>query len=135
MFEHRTEPLLSQAVFRRRLARHGLYALALVSGSLVAGTLGFWYLGGQPLVDAYLNSAMLLGGMGPVGEIRFTSGKLFAAFFALYAGLVFIGVSTILGAWRVAPPPERPVWRRARPSCLRPADRRRWPRCVRNRRG
>jgi hypothetical protein len=98
MFEHRTEPLLSQAVFRRRLARHGLYALALVSGSLVVGTLGFWYLGGQPLVDAYLNSAMLLGGMGPIGEIRFTSGKLFAAFFALYAGLVFIGVSTILGA-------------------------------------
>jgi hypothetical protein len=39
---------------------------------------------------------MLLGGMGPVGEIRSTAGKLFATFFALYAGLAFLGMATVL---------------------------------------
>jgi hypothetical protein len=43
-----------------------------------------------------LNSAMLLGGMGPVGEIRSTPGKLFAAAFALYAGLVFLAAGAIV---------------------------------------
>jgi len=47
-------------------------------------------------VDALLNAAMLLGGMGPVGEIRSTAGKLFASGYALYAGLAFLGAATIL---------------------------------------
>lgn len=98
MFEHRTEPLLPLAAFRRRLVRHGAYAFGLLGGSLLGGTSGFWYFGGQAPVDALLNAAMLLGGMGPVGEIRSTSGKLFATFFALYAGLAFVGVATILFA-------------------------------------
>jgi hypothetical protein len=96
MFEHRTEPLLPLPAFRRRLARHGLYALSLLAGSMLAGTFGFWYFGGQAPIDAMLNAAMLLGGMGPVGEIRSTSGKLFATFFALYAGLAFLGIATVL---------------------------------------
>ena len=41
---------------------------------------------------------MLLGGMGPVGEIRSTAGKLFAGFFALFAGLFFITSFAILAA-------------------------------------
>ena len=41
-------------------------------------------------VDAFLNSAMLLGGMGPVDPPQTTAGKVFAGLYALYAGLVFI---------------------------------------------
>jgi hypothetical protein len=48
------------------------------------------------MIDALLNSAMLLGGMGPVGEFGSTTGKLFAAVFALYAGLGFIAATAIL---------------------------------------
>jgi hypothetical protein len=33
---------------------------------------------------------MLLGGMGPVGELKTNAGKIFAGCYALYAGLVFI---------------------------------------------
>ncbi len=94
--EHRTEPLLPRAAFRRRLLRYGSYAAVLLGVSLAGGTLGFWYFAEQRGIDALLNAAMLLGGMGPVGEIRCTSGKLFATFFALYAGLAFIGVAGIL---------------------------------------
>ena len=96
MFERHSAPLVSRAVFARRMAVHGGYVGVLLAISLVGGTMGFHFLAGQPVIDAWLNSAMLLGGMGPVGEIKFTAGKLFASFYSLYAGIVFIGGSTIL---------------------------------------
>jgi len=96
MFEHRTQPLLSREAFLRRVARHGGIALLIVVASLGVGTFGFHYWAGQASIDAFLNSAMLLGGMGPVGEIQSTAGKLFASFFSLYAGLIFITVAVIL---------------------------------------
>ena len=47
-------------------------------------------------LDAFLNTAMLLGGMGPVHMPRTDAGKLFAGLFALYAGLVFIATAALL---------------------------------------
>jgi hypothetical protein len=96
MYEHRSEPLLSGPRFLRRLGSHALCATLIVIGSLAMGTLGYHALGKQPWVDAFLNAAMLLGGMGPVGEVSSTEGKIFAACFALYAGLVLIAVTTII---------------------------------------
>jgi hypothetical protein len=96
MYEHRSAPLLPRRAFNRRMLRHGLYALALLSFSLIVGTWGFVTLAGQEPIDALLDTAMLLGGMGPVGTIQHTSGKLFATVFALYAGLVFLSVGAIL---------------------------------------
>ena len=43
--------------------------------------------------DAFLNTAMLLGGMGPVDAPRSNGGKMFAGLFALYAGGVFLLVA------------------------------------------
>lgn len=96
MYEHHTAPLLPYTAFLRRLARHGGYAASLVAVSMVVGTAGFWAFALQAPLDAMLNSAMLLGGMGPVGNIQSTAGKWFAAVFALYAGLVFLGSGAIL---------------------------------------
>jgi hypothetical protein len=98
MYEHRSAPLLPWPAFRHRVLKHANYALILVAVSLLAGTAGFWVLGGQTPIDAFLNAAMLLGGMGPVGDIRSTAGKLFAAVFALYAGLAFLGIAALLFA-------------------------------------
>jgi hypothetical protein len=47
-------------------------------------------------IDAFLNAAMLLGGMGPVNAPQTDGGKLFAGLFALYAGLVFIVTAALL---------------------------------------
>jgi hypothetical protein len=96
MYEHRKQRLLSWREFLLRLAGHGVFALLLVSGSLGLGVLGFHLLSRQSWLDAFMNSAMLLGGMGPIGDMGKTSGKIFAAFYALYAGLVFIAVSGLL---------------------------------------
>jgi hypothetical protein len=48
--------------------------------------------------DAFLNSAMLLGGMGPVDAPRTDGGKLFAGLYALYAGLVFLIAAALVVA-------------------------------------
>src|SRR5215510_12528879 len=98
MYEHRRQSLMSRRAFVRRMARHGVWALLLVLGSLLFGTVGFHLINGQPWIDAFLNSAMLLAGMGPVGDMGPSSGKIFAAFYALYAGLIFLIIAGLLFA-------------------------------------
>lgn len=95
MFESHAEPLLESGAFRRRVARHGKIALILVLISLGIGMAGFHWLAGESWLDSYLNSSMLLGGMGPVGPIGRPLGKLFAGLYALYAGLVFLAAGAV----------------------------------------
>ena len=98
MYEHRSQPPISTRHFVLRLLRHIGYGAVLIGLSLVVGTIGFATLAAQSPIDAMLNAAMLLGGMGPVGDLTHVNdaGKLFAAAFALYAGLVFLLVAGIL---------------------------------------
>ena len=96
MYEAGSHPMLPTSRFLRRLGLHVLAALGVVLGSLVVGTVGYHSLAGLAWIDAFLNASMLLGGMGPVGDIPTTGGKLFAAFFALYSGLMLIGVTTLI---------------------------------------
>jgi hypothetical protein len=98
MSQPRPRPLPPWKTFKRHLMRYGAYAGAWVLVSLVFGVMGFHWLAGQSALDALLNTAMLLGGMGPVGLINGTAGKLFGAVYALYAGLVFIGASAVVFA-------------------------------------
>lgn len=98
MYEHRRQKLLSRQAFVRRLARHGFWALGLVAFSLSGGVLGFHQMGKLSWLDAFLNASMLLGGMGPVGDLGPPQGKVFASLFALYAGLLFLIVAGLLSA-------------------------------------
>ena len=96
MYEHKTQPLLSVADFVRRILRHLLVASLMVLGSVGLGMVGYHYFEQLPWLDAFLNTAMLLGGMGPVDPPRTDAGKLFAGLFALYAGLVFIVTAALV---------------------------------------
>jgi hypothetical protein len=96
VFESHLEPLLPWPKFRRRLKRHGGVALLVIGFSLAIGTAGYTFIAGQEPLTAFLNASMLLGGMGPVGDTcpdptnPCVGGRLFAALFALYAGLMFL---------------------------------------------
>jgi len=96
MYEHRREPILSRARFCRRFALHFLTALALLAIGLAIGMLGFRETEHYSWTDAFLNTCMLLGGMGQVTAIVTFKGKIFAGFFALFAGVVFIGGATLV---------------------------------------
>jgi len=90
MYEsHRHSPL-PRPQFLRRLALHIAGATGLLLGSLLLGMAGYGFFESMAWRDAFLNSAMLLGGMGPVDAPRTDGGKVFAGIYALYAGLVFI---------------------------------------------
>lgn len=97
MYEHRHQPLLPHRRFVDRLTWHAMGALTLVAATLALGMAGYHWLEGLPWVDAYLNAAMILGGMGPVADLQTTSGKIFAGSYALFAGLVFVvGIGVVL---------------------------------------
>ena len=96
MFEHKSEPLLSHRDFLGRVARSVLAGALLVAVSLLAGMAGYHAFEQLEWIDAFLNAAMLLGGMGPVAIPRTDGGKLFAGLYALYCGLVVIIVAGIV---------------------------------------
>ena len=93
MYESLTERPIARRHFIRRVLGHMLVAVGLLAASLGFGMWGYIRFAHLEPVDAFLNAAMLLGGMGPVGgEHDPAPGKLFAGFYALFAGLLFIVV-------------------------------------------
>ena len=73
---------------------HFVYEFFIKDG--VMGSAGYAYFGELGWVDALLNAAMILTGMGPVDRMVTTSGKLFAAFYALYSGIAFLSMMAII---------------------------------------
>jgi hypothetical protein len=90
IYEHRTDRPISGRAFLRRLMNHGLFVGAVLGFSVIIGTLGYHTLGEETWLDSFVNACMLLGGMGQVGDVKPTAGKVFSALFSLYSGLVFI---------------------------------------------
>jgi hypothetical protein len=95
-YEGRREPLLPRAEFLRRLGRNAGLALGILSISLLVGIIGYTMLEHLDVLDAFLESAMLLGGMGPLHAPATPAGKLFAGVFALYSGILVIGTAGII---------------------------------------
>jgi len=96
VYESRHQPPLTRARFARRLVGHSAVVIGLIGASLLLGMSGYVEFEHLSWIDAFLNAAMLLGGMGPVHLPQSAAGKLFAGFYALYAGLVFIVIAALL---------------------------------------
>jgi hypothetical protein len=90
VYESKHKPPASPRVFRQRMARHVSFVLLLLGLSTAIGMWGYEHFEHLAWRDAFLNTSMLLGGMGPVDPLRTDGGKLFAGVFALYAGVVFL---------------------------------------------
>jgi len=92
MFEHKDSPLLTRAQFLLRLLRNAGFGLLLILFSLGFGMCGYHFLENLSWIDAFANASMILSGMGPLGELKTNSGKIFAGCYALYSGLAIIVV-------------------------------------------
>ena len=95
-FERKNQKLATRAVFARRVARSLGFGLVLIALSLALGMTGYMTLAHLSFVDAFLDASMILGGMGPLHPLETTGGKLFASFYALFSGLVFITTASVL---------------------------------------
>jgi FtsH-binding integral membrane protein len=96
MYEHRKQKVLPRREFVRRVFRHLTGALIAIAIALGIGIVGYHVLAGLGWIDALLNAAMILGGMGPIDPLPNDAAKLFAAAYALFSGLVFIAILGVL---------------------------------------
>ena len=91
MFERKHEKVAPLSVFVRRMAASVLLAGLLVAAALFLGISGYHWIAGFGWVDS-----LILGGMGPVNQLTTKGAKLFASGYALFSGLMFIGVMGIV---------------------------------------
>jgi hypothetical protein len=96
MYERRKQPLLSTAKFLKRVARHWLTGFGVLFFGLGGGILGYHYIAGLSWIDSLLNASMILAEMGPVDPLSTNEAKIFASFYALFSGLAFIGIVSVL---------------------------------------
>jgi hypothetical protein len=98
MYERREHEFLAWPVFLRRAGRHFFWGLVILACAVGFGTVGYHVAGRLDWLDAFLNASMILSGMGPVDRMVSSTAKLFAAFYALFSGLIFIGTAGVVAA-------------------------------------
>jgi len=96
VYEHRSHRLAPPHRFALRLLRHLAISTAIIGVSLVGGIIGYEHFEQLGLRASFLNTAMLLGGMGPIKTDLSPAGQVFAGLYALYAGLVFVVTAGVL---------------------------------------
>ena len=80
----------------RRTAQNALVVIGLIAVALGAGAMGYHVLSGLPWLDATLNAAMILTGMGPVSPVERPAAKVFAIVYALVSGVFFLTMVAVL---------------------------------------
>ena len=98
MLKKRYTPLPSKRIFLMHLLRNIALGLLAIVFAQYIGMLGYHHFENMPWVDAFVNAAMILSGMGPMGPLSTTGGKIFAGFYALFSGLAFIMIIGLIFA-------------------------------------
>ncbi len=90
MYESRYTRPIELKKFYKRVASHFFYSSLLVIVSLSIGMYGYHFFENLSWIDSFINASMILGGMGPLENPQTVAGKIFAGFYALYSGLIFL---------------------------------------------
>jgi len=91
---------LIHPIRKRKYLRNAMFAGGLICVALGVGVLGYRYFNDLAWIDALVDASMILGGMGPVSQLKNDSAKLFASFYALFSGLIFLAaVAVIVAPW------------------------------------
>ncbi len=95
MFEHYRQPLLTPRKFALRMAKSVL-ALAFICATISIGIAAFHYTEKYSWIDCFLNSVLIMTGVGTVGVVNTTAGKILTGIFSLISTLVFFAVLAII---------------------------------------
>lgn len=94
--ENRKTQLLPRKDFIIRMGWYGFFGCLFLLFSLAIGTIGYHLTANLSWVDAFLNAAMILTGMGPVDKLETDTAKLFASFYAIFSGVSFLTFCGVL---------------------------------------
>jgi hypothetical protein len=89
-YEKKNDALISSNSYAKRIGISVSIAFIVLLFFWGIGIIGYHYIANITWIDSIHNAAMILGGMGPVVEIKTNAGKLFSSFYALICGIVFI---------------------------------------------
>jgi len=92
------QPIAPRRQFLYRLLKGSTIGVIFIVVALFIGMAGYHYFEHMSWVDAFVNAAMILSGMGPLTPLQTDAGKIFAGFYALFSGLLFIVVMGIIFA-------------------------------------
>jgi hypothetical protein len=98
MNEQKIAPLLPRREYLARFTRSLALGLSIIAVCLGIGMIGYHCLEKLSWIDAFLNAAMILSGMGPVATLQTNAGKLFAGCYALFSGLALISIIALIMA-------------------------------------
>lgn len=98
MYENKSTPIISRAKFRKRLLNHCLAALGLILISVAIGIVGHMYFDAMPFTKALVASTTLMSGLGLSIFPESVEGQLFASFYGILCGYIYIATSSIMVA-------------------------------------
>ncbi|MGE3610582.1 MAG: hypothetical protein AB7I27_13410 [Bacteriovoracaceae bacterium] len=90
MFERKSDKLIPFHKFVIRFILYFFISILFISSALMIGVAGYHWIAGLSWTDSLLNASMILSGMGPVDEMKTAPAKIFASFYALFCGLIFV---------------------------------------------
>ncbi len=96
MFEKINEPLASFPTFVLRMAKYLFFSFLFIIFIISIGTVGYYYFENMTWIDAFTNSSMTLADMGLISHLSTSTGKIFAAIYAVISGLLFFTISGII---------------------------------------
>ena len=98
IFENRTEPVASMPAFISRVILFSVIAIVLTCSILIIGMLGYRYLAHFEWIDSFVDASMTLSSMGEVDISTNNAGKIFSSIYALFCGLFFSVIISVLFA-------------------------------------
>lgn len=96
--EQHKQKVASIPHFIFRMGRYGLFALGLITISVMGGTMGYHYFAEISWLDSFHMACMILTGMGPVAEMTSPTAKVFSSIYALYSGVAFLSITAVFFA-------------------------------------
>jgi hypothetical protein len=87
--EHRSKQLLPFDKFLFRWLRYAGFSVLLIVACLLIGTTGYHFLNELSWLDAMVNAAMILSGMGQLSPLSGSASKWFATFYSIFSGVAF----------------------------------------------